>query len=89
MQVNRLLIQKGEDRQLVYYWFQQRGRVMTNEYLIKWYLFWDALTMNRSDGALVRLITPSPRGEDLATADQRMTGFLQRVVGRLPKYIPD
>lgn len=89
IQLNRLLIQKGEDRQLVYYWFQQRGRVMTNEYLIKWYLFWDALTMNRSDGALVRLITPSPRGEDLAVADQRMTGFLQRVVGQLPKYIPD
>ena len=52
--LNRLFIQKGEYSQLVYYWFQQRGRVITNEYLVKWYLFWDALTKNRTDGALVR-----------------------------------
>src|SRR5438034_8174067 len=40
-------------RSLVYYWFQQRGRDMTNEYLVKWYLFWDSLTRSRSDGAMV------------------------------------
>jgi EpsI family protein len=55
LNVNRVIIQKGDLRQLVYYWFQQRGRNMTNEYLVKWYIFWDALTRNRTDGALVRL----------------------------------
>ena len=54
--VNRVQIAKGDHRQLVYYWFQQRGRVVTNEYLVKWYLLWDALTKNRTDGALVRLV---------------------------------
>ena len=58
LRVNRALIELGNQRQLVYYWFQQRGRVITNEYQVKWYLFWDALTRNRTDGALVRLIVP-------------------------------
>jgi len=88
MKVNRLLIQKGEDRQLVYYWFQQRGRNLTNEYLIKWYLFWDALTMNRTDGALVRLTTYAPKGEDLAAAEQRLKDFLAATLPELDKYIP-
>ena len=55
--VNRVIIGLGDDRQLVYYWFAQRGRMLTNEYLVKWYIFWDALTRNRTDGALVRLTT--------------------------------
>ena len=45
LQFNRAVIQKGDSRQLVYYWFQQRGRTITNEYLEKWYLFYDAITM--------------------------------------------
>ena len=52
--VNRVIIGLGDDRQLVYYWFAQRGRMLTNEYVVKWYIFWDALTRNRTDGALVQ-----------------------------------
>jgi EpsI family protein len=63
LRVNRTVIALGESRQLVYYWFQQRGRVLTNEYLVKWYLFWDSLTRNRSDGSLVRLIVSLPEGD--------------------------
>jgi hypothetical protein len=51
--VNPVEIGKGEDRQLVYYWFQEQGRVLTNEHLAKLFLFWDALTRNRTGGALV------------------------------------
>jgi exosortase D (VPLPA-CTERM-specific) len=58
LRVNRAVIQKGEDRQLVYYWFQQRGRNVTGEYTVKLYLFRDALMRNRSDGAMVRLVAP-------------------------------
>jgi len=89
LKVNRLLIQKGDDRQLVYYWFQQRGRNLTNEYVIKWYLFWDALTMNRTDGALVRLTTFAPKGEDIAYADRRLQDFLEASLPELNKYIPE
>ena len=89
LRVNRVLIQKGDDRQLVYYWFQQRGRVVTNEYLVKWYLFWDALTRNRTDGAMVRLVTRAdPRG-DLDEADQVLSTFAASIADPLKDYIPD
>jgi EpsI family protein len=87
--VNRVVIQQGTSRQLVYYWFQQRGRGITNEYLVKWYLFWDSLTRSRSDGALVRIITPMPQGEAAEAADARMIEFTQEVVSRLSSFVPD
>jgi exosortase D (VPLPA-CTERM-specific) len=87
--VNRTVIQKGEFRQLVYYWFQQRGRNLTNEYLVKWFIFWDALTMNRTDGALVRLTTMVRPDEDLSDADRRLVKFAGSALPHLPRFIPD
>jgi exosortase D (VPLPA-CTERM-specific) len=86
--VNRLLISKGETSQLVYYWFDQRGRIITNEYLAKWYLFQDGLTMQRSDGALVRLVTLIPPGESIADADARLQGFLREFYPIMGDYLP-
>ncbi|WP_027157032.1 VPLPA-CTERM-specific exosortase XrtD [Methylobacter luteus] len=87
--VNRIVIKKGDMTQLVYYWFQQRGRKLANEYLMKWYLFKDALLLNRTDGALVRLTTMVNPGESLDLADQRLQVFAQEVLPVLPQYIPD
>jgi exosortase D (VPLPA-CTERM-specific) len=89
LRVNRVLIQRGESKQLVYYWFQQRGRIITNEYLVKWYLFWDALTRNRTDGALVRLVTYVGPGQSVEQADRELIAFAASVSGPLEKYIPD
>ena len=86
--VNRVDIRKGDYHQLVYYWFQQRGRVITNEYMVKWYIFWDGLTRNRSDGALVRLTTLLPPGGDEDAADQRLVDFARAVAGPLEQYVP-
>jgi len=86
---NRLLIQKGDYGQLVYYWFDQRGRNITNEYMVKWYLFWDSLTLGRTDGALVRLTTVVRPGEDVAKADMRLTEFAQLIKPTLSNYIPE
>lgn len=86
--VNRTIIQLGNHRQLVYYWFQQRGRIITNEYLAKWYLFQDSLMHSRSDGALVRLVTPIPEGTEEEIADQRLVAFLREIYHQLPDYIP-
>jgi exosortase D (VPLPA-CTERM-specific) len=88
IEVNRAVIQKGSSRQLVYYWFQQRGRSITNEYLVKWYLFYDAISMNRTDGSLIRLVTSVGEVEDITLADQRLQTFLKDVVTELPAYIP-
>jgi EpsI family protein len=89
LRVNRVQIQKGDQRQLVYYWFQQRGRVVTNEYLLKWYLFWDALTRNRTDGALVRLSTAVAAGENLDQADRKLVAFAKVVEQPLRRFIPE
>jgi exosortase D (VPLPA-CTERM-specific) len=88
LNLNRAVIQKGDSKQLVYYWFQQRGRTITNEYLAKWYLFYDALTMNRTDGALIRLVTSVGKTEDIEKADQRLQSFMKELVPKLPAYIP-
>lgn len=89
LRVNRTLIELGNQRQLVYYWFQQRGRVIDNEFAVKWYLFWDALTRHRTDGALVRLIVALPRVSSEAAADKRLTDLAGRIAPILTRYVPD
>jgi EpsI family protein len=89
LRVNRVVIQKGDNRQLIYYWFQQRGRIITNEYLVKWYLFWDSVTRNRTDGALVRLATAIGPGVDVGQADTHLSEFAALVSSRLDAYIPN
>lgn len=86
--VNRVVIQRGDDRQLVYYWFSQRGRHLTDEMQVKWYVLHDAVTRNRSDGALIRLVTPMLAGESEAAADARLASFLYAVEPRLAAYVP-
>lgn len=89
LQVNRVVIKKGEFTQLVYYWFQGRGRVITNEYLVKWFLFWDALTRNRTDGALVRLTTIVPPGADISDSDALLSDFARQVSSLLGEFVPE
>jgi len=86
--VNRAIIQKGEQRQLVYYWFDQRGRLLTNELSVKWFILRDGIALGRSDGAMIRLVTPITAGEDIARADRRLADFLDTVAPRLGRYVP-
>ena len=86
--VNRYIVAKGMDRQLVLYWYQAHSRVVASEYWAKFYLTADAISMNRSDGALVRVLTPIGRGEDPAIATKRATQFAQTILPRLDSYIP-
>ena len=89
LQVNRVVMQMGETRQLVYYWFEGRGRNITNEYMAKWYIFWDSLTRQRTDGALVRLITLVPEGSEISAAEHRLQDFLGALYPKLPAHIPN
>ncbi len=88
LRVNRAIVAQGNQRALVYYWFQQRGRVIDNEFAVKWYLFWDAVTRHRTDGAMVRLMTALPAGGNASEADRQLTEFASRVAPDLPRYIP-
>ena len=82
------VIAQGSNKQLVYYWFVQRGRSIANEYWSKWYLFTDAITKNRTDGALVRLVTPLLPGESEHQADERLQSFLEELEPRLSEFLP-
>jgi len=88
MRVKRALMEKNGVRQLAYYWFPQRGRILTNMFQLKAYAFWDALTRRRTDGALVRLITPVYETEQLPDAETRLRAFTRDLVPVLDEYLP-
>jgi exosortase D (VPLPA-CTERM-specific) len=86
--LNRAIIERNGSKQLVYYWYEERGRSIASEYWSKWYLLSDAITKNRSDGALVRLITAISPGELERDADNRLLLFTQDLLPRLGGYLP-
>ncbi|TMQ28557.1 MAG: VPLPA-CTERM-specific exosortase XrtD [Nitrospirae bacterium] len=89
LHVNRALIQKDSQKQIVLYWFKQRDRILNNEYLVKFYLFWDALSRGRTDGALVRITSLVGPGETEDIVDQRLLRFVSTIEPELARYVPD
>ncbi len=88
MPVSRVVMEKNGDRQLGYFWFPQRGRILTNLYELKLYTFWDALTKHRTDGALVRAITPVYPGEGIGLCEDRLQTFVRLTVPILNLHLP-
>ena len=86
--VSRLLIRKGDTAQLVYYWFDERGRDLTETYASKWYLLVDSVRLHRTDGALVRATTPIAAGETEKTAEARLNGFVADAHPWIGKFVP-
>jgi len=86
--IMRALMEKSGNRQLVYFWFNQRGRILTNAYELKMYNFWDALVKKRTDGALIRVISPVVSSERIEDADTRLQSFLGEIMPLLNQYIP-
>ena len=86
--VNRAIIQKGLDSQLVYYWFVERGQLVANEYYKKWLLFRDAFTENRTDGSLVRLVIPITPGLGVEHADEQVKAFFTEANKQLLSILP-
>jgi EpsI family protein len=84
----RFVIAKGEERQLVYFWYQGQGRVVTANEDVILYRFWNRATRGRTDGALVRFTTPILQG-DIAAAEARFARFAAEIVPRLAPGIPD
>ena len=84
--VNEYVIQQDQDKQLVFYWYQGRGRVLASEYRAKFWMIADAIARNRTDSALVRLITPMDGGE--ASARARLVSFAKAVFPSLDQLIP-
>ena len=87
--VNRAVIQKAVNQELVYYWFEERGKRTTSDYAAKFGVVLDSLTRGRSDGALVRFVTPINPDETEADADARMQRFMALLLPKLPRFIPE
>lgn len=84
--INHVVIQKGLDKQVVLYWYQDRGRVIASEYWAKAYMIWDAMTKNRTDGALIRISVPVTTTTE--EASQRGLAFLRDFWPLLPGFLP-
>lgn len=86
VRVNRYVIQKGAHTQIVLYWYQGRGRVVANEYANKAFLMWDAATRRRTNGGLVRVISPVVTTTDAAT--RHAAAFASALLPRLQQVMP-
>jgi EpsI family protein len=84
--VNENVIQQDQNKDLVFYWYQGRGRAIASEYRAKFWMIADALSRNRTDGALVRLVTPMNDSENKARS--RLERFTQTLFPSLDKLIP-
>jgi EpsI family protein len=86
--MNRAIIQKGETRMMVYYWFEQKGRKVAWDFAAKFFLMIDGISTGRTDGALVRLTTLIGPNESEAEAEARLQEVLIGLQEPLPRFIP-
>jgi EpsI family protein len=87
--VGEYLIGNAGQKQVVLYWYLAHGRSVASDYLAKAYMMLDAVRWNRTDGALVRIVTPVGQNESLESAQQRAVQFAGQVTPLLPRFIPN
>jgi len=85
----RVVIAKGDARQLVYYWYQSRGRVISVDWQKIIYVGLDRALRSRTDGSLVRFSTPIRRGSEVEEAEATLRDLAPRVIAKLPAYVPE
>jgi EpsI family protein len=86
--VNEYVIQKDSEQALVYYWYQGRGRVEANEYVVKWNLLRDAALQHRSEEALVRVMVPLQAGQSQAAASAVAARAVSELVAQVFSALP-
>jgi exosortase D (VPLPA-CTERM-specific) len=86
---NRIVMKQGDAQYLVYYWYDQRGKKFADEIWMKINLIWDVATTQRSDGAMIRVMTRVDPEETVADADARIGRFYDELAPKLPAYIPE
>jgi len=85
---NRYVIQQGDQRQLVLYWYWAHDRAVAGEYAAKFYLVTDSIRMHRSDGSLIRLSTPLGANQDVDAAQRLLLSFARNLVPMINTYVP-
>ena len=84
--INKVVIQKGLDKQIILYWYQDRGRIIASEYSAKGFLIWDSMTKQRTDGSLVRISVPVGKSDEQAFAEG--FEFMRDIFPLLGQYLP-
>jgi len=87
VKVSEMLIRNGSEYQIVFYWYQNRGRIIASEYWEKIYLVLDAVLMKRRDGTFVRLMAPVHAG-DITKTEQELQHFASLAMNELTKFLP-
>lgn len=85
--ISEMVIRRGGEYQVVFYWYQNRGRIIASEYWEKIYQVLDALLMGRRDGAFVRIMLSVP-GNDVKNAESELEGFSELVLTQLKEHLP-
>jgi EpsI family protein len=90
VKVNRYVIEKGLDREVVLYWYESHGRIVPNEYMSKFYLVYDAIRLNRTDAALVRVVSPMAASTADAESQATVRGvdFVRALLPALAPHLP-
>ena len=86
--INRAIIQKGESRMMVFYWFDQKGRKIAWDMAAKYWLLVDGIRTGRTDGALVRLTTQILESESDAAAEARLMEILREILVPMEQFVP-
>jgi EpsI family protein len=87
--VGDYLITDGTNRDEVLYWYQSQGHAIASDYTAKLYMLADSIRYERTDAALVRIITPVLLGESREAARERAVGFAAQLRNLLPDYVPN
>ncbi len=87
-EAKRVIIAKGSKRNLVYFWYQSRGRIIARNHEKVLYMFLDRATSRRTDGSLVRFTIPVLHGDE-DTAEKTFESVAQRLAPLLPEYVPN
>ncbi|MGH9393283.1 MAG: exosortase C-terminal domain/associated protein EpsI [Terriglobales bacterium] len=86
--INRYVVEKGGDRDMVLYWYQAQGRIIASEYWGKLYLVWDAMREGRRDGAIVRVLVPMGSNDTVAGATERALSLANPSLPLLSNFLP-
>jgi EpsI family protein len=87
IEINRYIVARGDNKSMVFYWYQSHGRVVASEYWSKIYLVWDSMHSHRSDTALVRIVVPVINSDE-AAAEKTATEFVRASFGGLANLLP-
>lgn len=87
--VSRLLIKKGKHQIVTYYWLKQGKHIFSQQFFARLNLLWFAITENRSDAALIRLVSEVNEGEDIVSVDKRLQEMSTGLLSVLNEYVPD